>query len=273
MSEHDPHSSFIKTPQQLIVVILLAFVVPVVIIIMLVQLVTTAPSTEPNVLNPDAVAARIQPVGRLEFGAPQAAAGSRTAEEVVKGVCATCHQAGIANAPKFGDAQAWAPRIKQGLDALVQSVLKGKGAMPPKGGDAALTDAEATRAVVLMANQAGASFKEPAAPKQAAQAQAPKPQPQAAAPAAQAAAPAAAKPADGKAVYDQTCQVCHAQAVAGAPKPGDKAAWEPRIKQGMDVLVQSVMKGKGAMPPKAGNAALTEAQARAAVEFMVSQSK
>jgi cytochrome c5 len=278
VSEHDPHSSFIKTPQQLIVVILLAFVVPVIIIIMLVQLVTTAPSTEPNVLNPDAVTARIQPVGRLEFGAPQAAAGSRSAEEVVKGICATCHQAGVANAPRFGDAQAWAPRIKQGLDALVQSVLKGKGAMPPKGGDAALTEAEATRAVVLMANQAGASFKEPA--KQPAQAQAPQAKPQAAAPAAQAsapaaqaAAPAAAKPADGKAVYDQTCQVCHAQAVAGAPKPGDKAAWEPRIRQGMDVLVQSVLKGKGAMPPKGGNAALTEAQARAAVEFMVTQSK
>ena len=283
VSEHDPHSSFIKTPQQLIVVILLAFVVPVVIIIMLVQLVTTAPSTEPNVLNPDAVAARIQPVGRLEFGAPQAAAGNRSAEEVLKGVCATCHQAGVANAPKFGDAQEWAPRIKQGLNALVQSVLKGKGAMPPKGGDAALSQAEATRAVVLMANQAGASFKEPAA-KPAAEAQASQEKPQAAAPApqtpapaAQAAAPAAAaKPAaaaDGKAVYDQTCQVCHAQAVAGAPKPGDKAAWEPRLKQGMDVLVQSVMKGKGAMPPKAGNAALTEAQARAAVEFMLSQSK
>ena len=65
----------------------------------------------------------------------------------------------------------------------------------------------------------------------------------------------------------------HTPGAAGAPKIGDKAAWAPRIKQGMDVLMQSVLKGKGAMPPKGGNAALTEAQVRAAIEFMVSQSK
>jgi cytochrome c5 len=99
-------------------------------------------------------------------------------------------------------------------------------------------------------------------------------QAQASAPAPAAAAPAA-KPAtvDGKAVYDKTCFACHAQSVAGSPKLGDQAAWAPRIKQGMDTLVQSVVKGKGAMPPKAGNPALTDAEIRAAVDFMVSQSK
>jgi cytochrome c5 len=175
----------------------------------------------------------------------------------------------VANAPKFADQDAWAPRIKQGLEALVQSVLKGKGAMPPKAGDASLTEAEAARAVVLMANQAGAKFKEPPAPAQAAQ-------PAPAQPQAQAAAPAAAqKPAavDGKAIYDQTCVACHAVSVAGSPKLGDKTAWAPRLQQGMDVLMQSVLKGKGAMPPKGGNTALSDAQVRAAVEFMVSQSK
>lgn len=269
MSEHDPHSSFIQTPQQLIVVILLAFLVPIIGIIMLVQLVTNAPSQDPGVLDPEKIAARIQPVGRIEFGAPQAAPGSRTAETLVKTACATCHQTGVANAPKFGDQDAWAPRIKQGLEALVQSVLKGKGAMPPKAGDASLTEAEAARAVVLMANQAGAKFKEPPAPAQAAQ-------PAPAQPQAQAAAPAAAqKPAavDGKAIYDQTCVACHAVSVAGSPKLGDKTAWAPRLQQGMDVLMQSVLKGKGAMPPKGGNTALSDAQVRAAVEFMVSQSK
>ena len=69
------------------------------------------------------------------------------------------------------------------------------------------------------------------------------------------------------------CFACHAQSVAGSPKIGDKQAWAPRIQQGMDALVQSVAKGKGAMPPKAGNPALTDAELRAAVEFMVSQSK
>ena len=271
VNEHDPHSSFIKTPQQLIAVVLLAFIIPIIVIIMLVQLATGVPSADPGALDPQKVAARIQPVGRLEFGAPQAAPGSRSGEAIVKAVCATCHQAGVANAPRIGDQKAWAPHIKEGLNEMIATVIKGKGAMPPKGGDASLTEAEVARAVVHMANQAGANFKEPAAPKAAAQ-----PKPEVPKPQAQAAAPTApAKPAavDGKAVYDQTCVACHAVSVAGSPRLGDKAAWAPRLAQGMDALVQSVLKGKGAMPPKAGNAALTEAQVRAAVEFMISQSK
>ena len=69
------------------------------------------------------------------------------------------------------------------------------------------------------------------------------------------------------------CVACHAQSVAGSPKIGDKAAWAPRIKQGMDTLVQSVLKGKGAMPPKGGNPSLSDAEIKAAVEFLVSQAK
>jgi cytochrome c5 len=78
---------------------------------------------------------------------------------------------------------------------------------------------------------------------------------------------------DGKAVYDKVCIACHQVSVANSPKLGDQAAWAPRIKTGMDSLVQSVIKGKGAMPPKAGNPALNDAEIRAAVDFMVSQSK
>jgi cytochrome c5 len=130
-----------------------------------------------------------------------------------------------------------------------------------------------------MANQSGGKLKEPAAPKQAAKPAAPQQQAQAPAPQKEEAkAPAAqTKPAaaagDGKAVYDKVCFACHAQGLAGAPKPGDKAAWAPRIKQGTPVLVESVIKGKGAMPPKAGSPALTDAEIRAGVDYMVSQSK
>jgi cytochrome c5 len=277
VTEHDPHSSFIKTPQQLIVTILLAFLVPIIGIVLLVQLVTSKPSTDPNALAPESVAARIQPVGRLEFGEPSAPPGARTGESIVKATCATCHQAGVANAPRIGDQKAWAPHIKEGLKAMVAAAIKGKGAMPPKGGDASLTDEEITRAVVYMANQSGGKFKEPPAPKQPAkpapaqqQAQAPvaevKPEPKPAAP---------AKPpaAQGEAIYDKVCFACHAQSIAGSPPLGDKVAWAPRLKQGTDALVQSVIKGKGAMPPKAGNPALSDAEIRAAVDFMVSQSK
>ena len=272
MDTHDSHSSYIKTPQQLIVVVLLAFLVPIIGIILVVSLVLSRPSAEPNAMTPESVAARIQPVGRVEFGAGGgAAAGTRSGEEIVKAVCTACHQAGVANAPKLGDKAQWAPRLKQGLNALVASVVKGKGAMPPKAGDPSLTDEEIARAVVAMANEAGAKFKAPAASKPASAAAT---QPAATA-ATQPAAQAAEKPAaaDGKAVYNQTCIACHMQSVAGSPKLGDKAAWAPRIKTGMDSLVQSVLKGKGAMPPKGGNASLNEAQVRAAVEFMVSQSK
>jgi len=74
--------------------------------------------------------------------------------------------------------------------------------------------------------------------------------------------------ADGKTVYEKTCKGCH---TAMKPKLGDKAAWAPLIKQGEAALVASVMKGKKPMPPKGG--AKTEADVKAAVEYIISQSK
>jgi len=81
---------------------------------------------------------------------------------------------------------------------------------------------------------------------------------------------AAAGAADGKAVYSKACAMCHN---AMPPKLGDKAAWKPRIAAGMDGMVAAVVKGKGAMPPRGGNASLSDADIRAAVEYMVSESK
>lgn len=83
----------------------------------------------------------------------------------------------------------------------------------------------------------------------------------------------AAFAADGKAVYDKTCVACHASGVANAPKFGDKAAWAPRIATGRDALVASVVKGKGAMPPKAGAASLSYDDIKAAVDYMVGAAK
>jgi cytochrome c5 len=86
-------------------------------------------------------------------------------------------------------------------------------------------------------------------------------------------APAAAAAGDagkGKAIFDATCTVCHTAGVAGAPKAGDKAAWAPRLKEGMPAVYAIAMKGKGAMPPKGGNASLSEADVKAAVDYMVS---
>jgi cytochrome c5 len=143
--------------------------------------------------------------------------------------------------------------------------------MPARGGNPALTDIEMSRAVAYLANSAGAKFKEPPVAAPAAPAA---PAAAAAATTVAAVAPAAAAaPAagavDGEAVYKQACAACHAVGAAGAPKSGDKAAWAPRIKKGEEALVASALKGIGIMPPKGGNASLTEAQIRAAVAYQI----
>jgi cytochrome c5 len=161
MADHDEHSSFIKTPQQLIAVVVLSFVVPIFGIVMLVQLVVNQPHADPGALAPEAVVSRIQPIGKVEISAGGAAGAAKSAEDIVKETCAACHQAGVANAPKLGDKAGWAPRLKQGLNGLLASVIKGKGAMPPRAGTS-FTDEELASAVVLMANQAGGNLKPPA---------------------------------------------------------------------------------------------------------------
>jgi cytochrome c5 len=77
----------------------------------------------------------------------------------------------------------------------------------------------------------------------------------------------------GKATYDSVCHVCHGAGVAGAPKFGDKAAWAPRMKGGKDALYAGATKGKGAMPPKGGNPSLSDADVKAAVDYMVGAAK
>ena len=72
--------------------------------------------------------------------------------------------------------------------------------------------------------------------------------------------------ADGKAVYDKKCAACH-KALPKAPKLGDKAAWAPLLKKGAKALTAAVMKGKPPMPPKGG--AANEAEAAAAVQYMI----
>ena len=84
---------------------------------------------------------------------------------------------------------------------------------------------------------------------------------------------APAKAADGKSTYDTTCVACHGTGAAGAPKLGDKAAWAPRLKQGAAVLQDHAIKGKGAMPPKGGNMALSDAAVKAAVDYMAAAAK
>jgi cytochrome c5 len=297
----EAHTGPIKTPKQLLIAVLFSFLVPVFAIIGLVAYVSSESKpagtneVEKYVLGglsaqdmERGVTERIRKVGTVEIR--DANRPLATGEQVFKAQCTTCHTAGVAGAPKFGDAASWANRIKNGFDALVQSALKGKGAMPPQaGGD--FSDVEVARAVAYMANAGGARFAEPAAPAApattadasaapaaAAAAPAAAPAAVAAATPAPAAAPAAAAPVqtaaagNGQAVYQQVCVACHAAGVAGAPKFGDKAAWAPRIAQGLPALYNSALKGKGAMPPKGGSAA-PDNDVKAAVDYMVGAAK
>lgn len=167
-ANEDAHESAIKTPQQLIIVVVLSFVVPVIFLIMFAQFVLSTAKPDASEAATEAVAARIKPVADVNLMAGGAGgSAARGGEEVVKAACAACHATGAAGAPKIGDKGGWAARIGLGLDGLTKSAIKGKNAMPARGGVPDLSDFEIARAIVYMANQSGASFKEPAAPKPA----------------------------------------------------------------------------------------------------------
>ena len=157
-----PHEGPIKTPKQLVLAVFFAFVVPIIAIIMLASFVTadSRPASGSDAMSAQATAARIQPVGHVEVKDLSDPAALKSGEQVFAAQCTACHTAGVANAPKLGDADAWGPRIKTGYDALLGSALKGKGAMGAQGGGD-FSDVEIGRAVVYMTNKAGAKFDEP----------------------------------------------------------------------------------------------------------------
>jgi cytochrome c5 len=166
--EHDAdesHESPIKTPKQLILTIFAAFALPIAAIVLLVSYVTSdlAPPPGTDGLGAMAVAARIAPVGKVEIRDAASAAEAKSGEQVFAAMCTACHTAGVANAPKLGDKSAWAPRLATGYPALLNSALKGKGAMAAQGGGD-FSDFEIGRAVVYMANKAGGKFEQPKPP-------------------------------------------------------------------------------------------------------------
>lgn len=158
----EAHSGPVKNPKQLLITVFFSFVIPIFIIIGLVMFVVSAnkPAAGASDLA-KAADARIQRVGTVEIR--DANRPLKGGEEVFKAQCVTCHGAGVAGAPKFGDAGAWAARIKTGYDALLHSALAGKGAMAPQGGGD-FDDTEIARGVAYMANASGGKFEEPNRP-------------------------------------------------------------------------------------------------------------
>jgi cytochrome c5 len=166
----EAHTGPIKSPKQLLVAVFFSFIVPIFAIIGLVYYVTSADKPAAGAVDMEkSVAQRLQKIGSVEIR--DANRALKSGEEVFKAQCTTCHTAGLAGAPKFGDAAAWGPRIKTGFDALFKSAWGGKNAMAAQGGGD-FNEVEVGRAVVYMANAGGAKFAEPAAPAAAAPAEA-----------------------------------------------------------------------------------------------------
>lgn len=300
---HNEQQSFIRTPKQLVIAVAGFFLIIVIGIILLVTFVTNKRlvGTGSENQSPASINTRIRPIAEEGFAFKDVNAPKvlQSGQAVFTAVCAACHATGAAGAPKVGDAGAWHARIAQGYDVLVQHAVQGIRAMPPKGGNPDLDDVEVARAVVYMANQGGAKFKEPPTPAPATPAAAPAVQaataasaataapasttampaavPQAAATPATAPVATASAAADtGKALFGTTCIACHGAGIAGAPKFGDKTAWAPRIQQGVNVLYEHAIKGfqgkAGVMPPKGGSSA-PDADVKAAVDYMAAAAK
>lgn len=185
----------------------------------------------------------------LTSGRAWAQSGERTGKEVVEATCGSCHNTGENGAPKIGDKQAWKKRAAKGFSSLTKSALKGIRKMPPHGANFKLTDTEIKRAVAYMVNQSGGKWIEPTSKIKA------------------------AAERTGKQIVQAQCHKCHEKGVNGAPKIGDRDAWIPRLKDGLDPLVRSAINGHGAMPARGGLANLTDAELRNAITYMFNKGR
>jgi cytochrome c5 len=152
MSNHDEHASP-STLQPMVIIFGLILAVAVVGSLIMAKPAGEEPA--PVVAN---VEENIKPVAVAEVAPPVTEHVAKSGAEVVKGVCAMCHAAGLMNAPKIGDKGQWEPRIALGYETLVKHAVEGIRTMPAKGGNPDLSEAEIAAAVAEMANQAGAKF-------------------------------------------------------------------------------------------------------------------
>ena len=249
--------------------------------IMFLARVIAPPAAYDDKLVKESLQKRIEPVGQVRTSADAAepaeaavAAAPKTAKELYDGICASCHATGVAGAPKVDDAAEWAKRGEVGVDTLVATVISGKGAMPPKGGSTYSEDEIRSVVQMLLGLDSGeaAAAEEPAAEAPATEEAAPEAGAAEQAPVEEAAAAAGAEeiPEQVKSTVDTVCSACHIAGVAGAPKFGDKAAWDQRAAAGMETMVATVVSGKGAMPPRGGTQ-LTEDERQQAIGYMMSK--
>lgn len=168
----------------------------------------------------------------------------RSGKDVVDAVCAACHQTGAKGAPKIGDEKAWSKLASRSLSDLTEKALNGIRNMPAHGGNMALTDIEIERAITTMVNRSGGKWTEPVSGL----------------------TPAIER--RGEQIVQAQCAKCHQSGANGAPRIGDRDAWLPRLKRGLDLLVRSAINGHGPMPPRGGMVDLTDSEIRGAIVYM-----
>jgi cytochrome c5 len=273
--------------------VLSALVLIAVVAFLVAKLVAQVPAPQEGVagMDPmklDAIERRIAPVGTVVTTGAEVvqavAAAPRSAQDIVEGLCNSCHLAGVLGAPVVGNKAQWEARLAEGWDRLVHAAVNGVGSMPAKGGDPSLTEEQIAEAIAYMLEESGLEAPTAAAEPEAGPATEPETA-EASPPAAESAeegtvveasveaeATAAVDPAvlaRGESVYGNACMACHMVGVLGAPKLGDQAAWSSRLAQGVDALYANAINGKGGMPAKGGRLDLSDADVRAAVDYML----
>lgn len=258
----------------------------------------------------DAMAERLAPVGQLclqgqDCGSAAAPAASASSGDEIDGagiynrICMACHETGAAGAPVRGDEAAWAERTEQGFATLLEHSINGIGAMPARGGNPNLSDAEVEASTAYLLEpvmdvpelgagdeQASAEAVEESASDDVAAADDSAADEAVSEDVAAADADAATDEEavasedasngggnglDGEALYGSLgCVACHANGVAGSPLIGDVDDWAPRLERGVDALYQSVFDGMGAMPPRGASSGSDE-EIIAVVDYMVSE--
>lgn len=181
--------------------------------------------------------------------------GLSQGKDIYDKYCTGCHTTGAGGAPKIGDHADWAPRLKQGMPVLYKNAIDGIRGMPPKGSCMNCTHQEIQEAVDYIASESGSSKST------------------------QTMSTAKAIPkltvADGKRIYEKYCAICHAPNAhyLNAPVLGDRAAWEPIIKHGVDIAILHTIQGYGNMPARGACTQCNDAEIKAAVLYMIQNSQ
>ena len=181
----------------------------------------------------------LQKAQRLQFG-----------KELYQQVCFECHDTGFNGAPRLGNMGDWKERRLFGKEAILESVLKGKGLMPRQGGSAEDSKARYALMVEYMLSTVKADNIR-TTPEMHRKAE------------------MARHLSNGKTLYSMVCADCHTTGENGAPKITDKAAWEPRVKKGFNKLIGNVIDGHGKMLPLGGSAIQSIEGVREMVIYML----